>query len=76
MAHRPHTKVVEVLQIDGGWLTTAGVALAAGVADDSADRTLYRWLARGWVERRTVPQDDTHLRVEWRAAPEPVTPDI
>lgn len=40
---------------DGGWLTTAGIAMEVGHPSEvSLERNLYRWRAAGYVERRQV----------------------
>lgn len=63
----PRSPIFDVLAIDGGWLTTAGIALACGMIESSVDRSLWRWAAAGIVERRTVPQTTHKDRNEWRA---------
>lgn len=45
---------LDLLETDGGWLTTAGVALELGAAYESADRALSRLRDRGLVESRVV----------------------
>jgi predicted transcriptional regulator len=45
-------RILDVLETDGGWLTTEGVALQVGGRDDSVQRALYRLHDRGLVESR------------------------
>ncbi len=40
---------------DGGWLTTAGLAMAAGYLNENhLERNLYRWRKEGYVEGRQI----------------------
>lgn len=59
--------------MDGGWLTTAGLALAAGCSEEAVERAMYRSLKLGEVEKRTIylgfasGHHGWDRRAEWRA---------
>lgn len=66
----PHTRpnrgsiadrTLDLLQIDGGWLTTQGIARDLGEKPKTIERTLARLRQRGWVSFR--PRD---RGLEWR----------
>ena len=54
MLYRPRTEAFERLQLDGGWLSVALLAMECGQAETTVDRGLRRQVARGWVETRMV----------------------
>lgn len=60
-------RIVDELALDGGWLTTAGVADLVGAREVTVDRALWRLLKQGLVERRLIPRPGRNVRVsEWR----------
>lgn len=55
-------RTVDLLRIDGGWLTCEGIALDLGENPRTVNRTLARLRGRGWVLVR--PRD---RGLEWRS---------
>lgn len=54
-AHGLPVRVLDVLETDGSWLTTAGVTLMlAGVNLKSVEKALFRLRMRGLVDHRVV----------------------
>ncbi len=51
---RPVSPSFDILETDGGWLTSEGVAVAGGLNPKSVNRSLYRWRKRGFVESRLI----------------------
>jgi hypothetical protein len=48
-------RVLDVLETDGSWLTTAGVTLMlSGANQKSVEKALFRLLTRGLVDHRVV----------------------
>lgn len=56
-------RTIDLLRVDGGWLTCEGIALDLGESPQTVSRTLFRLRLRDWVLSR--PRDS---RLEWRAA--------
>ena len=54
MHYKPRTEAFERLQLDGGWLTPALLAMECGQTEATVDRTLRRQVAAGWLEHRVV----------------------
>lgn len=50
----PRTEVYERLTLDGGWLTSAQLAMECHQSEATVDRNLHRQTKAGWLERRTV----------------------
>ena len=50
-----HSRTYDLLKADGGWLTTAHIAMRLGIKEDSARRNLCRLERAGLVQRRVVP---------------------
>lgn len=64
-------RTLDLLLIDGGWLTCPGMALALDVNERTLRRVLYRICTKGLLEERTVGLgvgDRNHIetRREWR----------
>ena len=75
MRKPPHATSFQILDADGGWLTTEGIALAGSLNPETVDRCLYRWRLNGFVEsrhiglsldRRGARPAKTETRMEWR----------
>jgi predicted transcriptional regulator len=47
-------RIVDLLDIDGGWLTVDGIADRLGISPTTASRALYRLRNAGLVESRYV----------------------
>ena len=70
----PVSPSFEILEADGGWLTSEGIAVAGGLNPVSVNRSLYRWLKTGFVESRSVGLSKARSgrttkneeRTEWR----------
>lgn len=82
MHYRPRTEAFERLQLDGGWLTVALLAMQCDQTEATVDRTLRRQVAAGWLTSRVVQLgngDARHggkangrqRRVEYRALGDP-----
>lgn len=56
-------QIVDLLQIDGGWLTPDGIALDLRANPETVQRALFRLRKRGEVKSRPVGG-----YLEWRAA--------
>ncbi len=54
MTPGPRTEAYERLSLDGGWLTSAQLAMETGQDEATVDRTLHRQARAGWLEKRTV----------------------
>lgn len=63
-------RILDVLETDGGWSTTAYVAMLIDASERTTDRALHRLRVRGLVESRVeeVTNHKNHIRrrVEWR----------
>lgn len=65
-------RVMDVLETDGGWLTTPGLALYLGVTTDTAFSALKRLRFSGYVQSRIVELAYSpsgrkqESRMEWR----------
>lgn len=69
------SRILDVLILDGGWLTLDGITLQVKAHPKSVWRTLFRMQNRGQVEHRRVELAsgwNRHLeaRIEWRAVAE------
>lgn len=65
--------LLDLLEIDGGWLTAAGIAVALEIPEPTVSRTLYRLRQRNLVRCRNVElalsaAGQMQSRSEWRAA--------
>lgn len=62
-------QVVDWLSLDGGWLTSEGLAMELDRSVGWMDRVLRRLRSEGVVESRVVELAGTHRdqRTEWRA---------
>ena len=68
---RTKDRITDLLEIEGGWWTAAGISLRLGLNEDSVLRSLVRMRNRGVVESRRVELSygDGHswqARQEWR----------
>jgi len=50
--YRPRTEAYERLVLDGGWLTSAQLAMECGQAEGTVDRSLHRQVRAGWVVKK------------------------
>lgn len=48
------SRILDLLETDGGWLTVAGIAMELNANEESVDRALYRLRQRGQVQHRDV----------------------
>lgn len=67
---RPYTRtdtILDLLETDGGWLTTSGIAMRLEVNERSLDRRLARLRENGLVRSRYVPLSGLEGRTEWAA---------
>ena len=65
--------VLDLLELDGGWLTAEGLALDLGFDPETVDRTLYRLRQKNLVQSRVVElalssAGRLQSRSEWRWA--------
>ena len=65
--------LLDLLELDGGWLTSEGLALDLGFDPQTVDRTLYRLRQKNLVESRVVELalssgGRLQSRSEWRWA--------
>jgi Mn-dependent DtxR family transcriptional regulator len=65
--------LLDLLDIDGGWLTSAGIADVLQMPEPTVSRTLYRLRTRNLVRYRNVElalsaHGRMQSRAEWRAA--------
>ncbi len=70
MRKPPHATSFQILDADGGWLTSEGIAVAGNLNQLTVDRCLYRWRNSGFVESRIVglgQRPKLESRMEWRA---------
>lgn len=78
---KPHPKqrryvtesLLDLLDIDGGWLTSDGIAVALELPVPTVSRTLYRLRGRNLVRYRNVEmalsaRGRMQSRAEWKAA--------
>lgn len=65
---RVTSNVIDLLEVDGGWLTADGLAMAIGCDPKSAYRVLMRLRDRGVVRSRLVELAGRDTRLEWAAA--------
>jgi hypothetical protein len=71
--YAPRTEAYERLVLDGGWLSTAQLAMECGQDERSVERTLLRQRLNGWVESRSILLHTRRFgrgqrnRTEWRA---------
>ncbi len=67
----PRSEAYERLQLDGGWLTAAQLAMECGQLERTVADTLHRQARAGWVQRRTVylagAEAFRNRRVEFKA---------
>lgn len=68
-------RIVDLLLIDGGWLTLPGIAVALDISEASAAQALYRLRDSGLIEERVVElatrlsiHRQVERRREWRHA--------
>ena len=50
----PRTQAYERLTLDGGWLTTAQLAMECDQSENTVYQSLHRQVQGGWLERRVV----------------------
>ncbi len=56
MKYVPRTEAYERLQMDGGWLSVAQLAMECGQTETTVDRNLRRQWKSGWLDHRVVDQ--------------------
>lgn len=69
-------QILDVLVVDGGWLTLEGITLQVKAHPKSVWRTLYRMHDRGQISQRRVElasglNRSLQVRIEWRALARP-----
>lgn len=67
--------VLDILETDGGWLTSHGIAIDTGFTAKSVEHALFTQRKRGVVESRRVDlalraNGSPEFRTEWRLAKE------
>lgn len=65
-------RIADLLQIDGGWLTNAGIAVRLDIDESTVAKSLHRLRTRGRVKSRLVDLGN-ESRAEWRFSTFPMS---
>lgn len=62
------SRVLDLLETDGGWLTADGLVACMGGSVDAVEKSLRKLVRLGHVEVRNVETNEGPFRMEYRYA--------